>query len=299
MGIAGFMMNNRTLFAALVLIASVSAPINAMTIDLSKLWDYSKPDVSEQRFRDALTGATPDEALILQTQIARTWGIRRDFARARETLAGVAPKLPNASAEANVRYWLELGRTWSSTAHAPESQTTEVRENARAAYMRAIDLAKSAQLDDLAIDALHMMVAVDTDPNDQLEWNLKALDYMEQSTQPAAKAWEGSLRNNVGYALYLGGKYGDALEQFQLSLAARERAGGVRNIRIAHWMIALTLRAMGRLQEALAIQLRLEREWEAAGEPDPYVWEELEHIYRALGDEPKAQFYAQRQRQSK
>jgi hypothetical protein len=56
---------------------------------------------------------------------------------------------------------------------------------------------------------------------------------------------------------------------------------------------------MGRLQEALAIQLRLEREWEAAGEPDPYVWEELEHIYRALGDEPKAQFYAQRQRQSK
>jgi tetratricopeptide (TPR) repeat protein len=144
-----------------------------------------------------------------------------------------------------------------------------------------------------------MMVAVDTDPNDQLEWNLKAIDYMEQSTQPEAKAWEGSLRNNVGYALYLAGKYSDALEQFQLSLAAREKAGGVRNIRIAHWMIALTLRAMGRLQDALAIQLRLEREWETAGEPDPYVFEELEHLYRALGDESKAQLYAQRLRQSK
>jgi tetratricopeptide (TPR) repeat protein len=288
-------MKTRFLFAALSLITSA----NAMAIDLSKLWDHSKPEISEQRFRAALTGASADDALILQTQIARTYGIRGDFARAREILSGVLPKLPNASAEVNVRYFLELGRTWSSTAHAPESQTAEVRESARAAYMRAFELAKTAKLDDLAIDALHMMVAVDTDPSDQLEWNLKALDYMEQSSQPEAKGWEGSLRNNVGYALYLAGKYSDALEQFQLSLAAREKAGGVRNIRIAHWMIALTLRAMGRLQDALAIQLRLEREWDAAGEPDPYVFEELEHLYRALGDESKAQFYAQRQRQSK
>jgi tetratricopeptide (TPR) repeat protein len=295
MGIVGIVMRPRFLFAALALITSA----NAMAIDLSKLWDHSKPEVSEQRFRSAIAGASADDALILQTQIARTYGIRRDFARAREILADVLPKLPNASAEANVRYWLELGRTWSSTTHAPESQTAEARESARAAYMRAFDLAKAAMLDDLAIDALHMMVAVDTDPDDQLEWNLKALDYMEQSTQPEAKAWEGSLRNNVGYALYLAGKYSDALEQFQLSLAAREKAGRVRGIRIAYWMIALTLRAMGRLQDALAIQLRLEREWDAAGEPDPYVFEELEHLYRALGDESRAQFYAQRLRQSK
>jgi hypothetical protein len=38
------------------------------------------------------------------------------------------------------------------------------------------------------------------------------------------------------------------------------------NVRIAHWMIARTLRDMKRFDEALAIQLRLEREWAAAGD---------------------------------
>jgi hypothetical protein len=56
---------------------------------LSGLWDYSKPAVSEQRFRAALAGASADDALILQTQIARTFGLRKDFAKAREVLATV------------------------------------------------------------------------------------------------------------------------------------------------------------------------------------------------------------------
>jgi hypothetical protein len=61
-------------------------------------------------------------------------------------------------------------------------------------------------------------------------------------------------------------------------------------------MIAWTLRAMGRLDEAIVIQLRLEEECDAAGEPDPYVFEELETLYRTLGNEEKAAFYAARRR---
>jgi hypothetical protein len=52
-----------------------------------------------------------------------------------------------------------------------------------------------------------------------------------------------------------------------------------------------TYRAQKRYTQALAIQLELERAWETDGEPDPYVFEELEHLYRALGDEPRAQQY--------
>lgn len=53
-----------------------------MTFDLSMLWDFSQPDVSEQRFRAALASSTGDDALnSLQTQIARTCGLRGDFAR--------------------------------------------------------------------------------------------------------------------------------------------------------------------------------------------------------------------------
>jgi tetratricopeptide (TPR) repeat protein len=267
---------------------------NQMTLDLSKLWDYNKPDVSEQRFRAALAAAYPDEQLILQTQIARTYGLRQDFARAQEILAAIEPQVQSASAEAQTRYFLELGRTYASTTHPPESQTSEALEKAKSAYLSAFGIAETAKLDNLAIDALHMMVVVETTPEDQLAWNMAALGYMEKSTQSDARKWEGSLRNNIGYALHLQGRYEEALAQFQLALAAHERSGNRPNILVAHWMIAWTLRSLGRLQEAVEIQLRLEREWDKLGEPDPYVFEELEHLYRALGDAAVAEHYAQR-----
>ena len=267
-----------------------------MATDLSKLWDFDKPELSEQRFRAALPAASADDVLILQTQIARTYGIRRDFSQARQILAEVEPQIQGASLEARVRYYLELGRTYSSATHSPESQNFEVKELARSAYRHAFDLAKDGQLDYLAIDALHMMAVVDTAPEDQLEWNRQAVALMQSSTQPDAKHWAGSLHNNVGYALHLLGRYEDALAEFKLALTARERDGDPGAIRIAHWMIAWTLRALGRLTEALEIQLRLERECDEAGEPDPYVFEELELLYQAFNNSDKAEFYAARRR---
>ena len=111
---------------------------------------------------------------------------------------------------------------------------------------------------------------------------------MRRSTQADAKQWEASLRNNRGYALHQLGRNEEALAEFKRALTARERQGNVRGIRIAHWMIAMTLRHMGRLYAALEIQQRLEREWDADGEPDPYVFEELEKIYRAAAARPRA-----------
>ncbi len=269
-----------------------------MAIDISKLWDFDKPELSEQRFRSALPAASADDALILQTQIARTYGIRRNFSQAQQILADIEPQIQSASIEAQVRYYLELGRTYSSATHPPESQTFEVKELARSAYLHAFDLAQAGKLDYLAIDALHMMTVVDTAPEDQLEWNHKAVALMQASSQPDAKNWGGSLHNNIGYALHLLGRYEDALLEFKLALAARERDGDPGTIRIAKWMIAWTLRALGRLNEALEIQLRLESECDEAGEPDPYVFEELELLYQAFNNREKAEFYAARRRAS-
>jgi tetratricopeptide (TPR) repeat protein len=265
---------------------------SAMALDVSSLWNYSDPEASAQRFREALAGATGDDALILRTQLARTYGLRRDFVEARRILAELQGAIPGASAEAQVRYDLELGRTYASAAHRPEEETAESREKARSLYTEAFERARDAGLDALAIDALHMMVTVDTAPQDQLKWDLKAIAYMENSSQPEAKKWEGSLRNNAGYANQLLGNYEEALVQYHLSLAAHERSGRPANVRIAYWMIASTLRAQGKLQEAIDIQLRLEREWNEAGEPDPYVYEELEHLYRATGKAALADEYA-------
>jgi tetratricopeptide (TPR) repeat protein len=272
---------------------------DAMAIDVASLWNFADPEASEQRFREALATARDDDALILQTQLARTFGLRGRFADARHVLERIEPSLTGASSEARVRYALELGRTYASTAHRPEDETPEAREMARSLYGSAFEIARDARLDGLAIDALHMMVTVDTAPPEQLAWDLKALAYMENSTQADARTWEGSLRNNVGHAYHLLGAYDDALVQYRLSLAAHERAGRVANARIAHWMIAKTMRAQGRLHDAIDIQRRLEREWDEAGAPDPYVYEELELLHRATGDVALADAYATKLRASK
>ena len=265
-----------------------------MTINIATLWDFDRPEISEHRFRSLLETATADENLILQTQIARTFGLRRDFSLAQQILAAIEPLLQSASLEAQARYYLELGRTYASATHPPESQTSEQRELARPAYLHAFELAQAGSLDALAIDALHMLTMVDVAPEEQVAWNRKALALMDASSQPEAKKWAGALYNNLGYALYLCGRYEDALLAFKLALAAHAQAGNLQSIRIAEWMIAWTLRALERLDEALEIQLRLERECDQAGEPDPYVFEELENIYRTLADQERVDFYAAR-----
>jgi tetratricopeptide (TPR) repeat protein len=137
-----------------------------------------------------------------------------------------------------------------------------------------------------------MMAIVETDPTAQVAWIEQGLEIARTSDEPAARRWEASLRNNLGMALHELGRDEDALAAFQRALALREASGDEGAIRVAWWMVAWVLRHLGRPAEALTIQLRLEREGDAAGEPDPYVYEELELLFRVLGDEEQAAHYA-------
>lgn len=263
-----------------------------MAIDLTPLWDFNKPELSEQRFRAALEAAKGDDALILRTQIARTLGLRKDFAKAQSELAAVEPQIQTAGFEARARYALELGRTYASATHSKELLTEAAKTQARAAFTEALAIARSGKLDALAIDAIHMFAFVDKAPADQLKWAQEALAVSVASDQPAARRWEGSIRNNLGMALHGLGRFEEALAEFKQALTIREQGNNAGQIRIAHWMVAWTLRAMNQLDDALAIQLRLEKEGAAANEPDPYVFEELETLYRAKGNEDRAGHYS-------
>ena len=267
-----------------------------MSINISQLWDYNNPDLSEERFRLVLLTASAEDSLILQTQIARTYGIRKNFSQAQKILTDIQPQIQNASLETKSHYYLELGRTYCSATHPPESQSAEVIELARSAYMQALKFSQEGNLDNLTIDALHMLAFVDTSPEDQISWNRKALALMNASSQQNAKKWEGSLHNNIGYALYTLKQYEDALSEFKLALVAYERNENPQSVRIAKWMIAWTYRALNCLNEALEIQLQLEMECDEAGEPDVYVFEELELMYLANNNKERADFYAARRK---
>lgn len=270
-----------------------------MALDFRTLWDFSNPALSEERFRAALVTADPDTARILRTQIARSYGLRRDFDRARQELALVSGELDAASPEARARYHLELGRSYASATHPPESQSAETAALGRAQFERAWDVAKSAGFDNLVIDAVHMLAFVDPAPADQVKWAETALAVAVASTQPDARRWEAPLRHNLGYALHQLGRYDEALREFESAVALRTEAGAdAAGTRVGRWMVAWTLRALGRMDEALALQLQIEAECEAAGTADPYVFDELEALYRARGDEARAAHYAARRAQT-
>ncbi len=263
-----------TLAALLLGAAALAASAKESTVDIRALWNFGDPAGSEAAFRAALAGANRDDTLVLQTQIARTYSLRARYDEAHALLDRVEPALATAGAEANVRYRLERGRSWRSAKQPGR---------ARPLFLQAVDLAEAAGLEDLAIDAMHMVALVEPAAADQLAWNERALAAAQRARDPAARDWDASLANNIGMTLHSQGRYEEALASFRTALAARERIGKAGAIRIAHWMIAWTQRALARHDEALAILMRLERETAAAGQPDAWVAEELGENLRALG----------------
>jgi tetratricopeptide (TPR) repeat protein len=255
----------------------------ASTMDVSLYWNFSDPAASEAAFRRALsTAADGDDALVLQTQIARTYSLRARFEDAHALLDRLEPQLASAGAEPRVRLLLERGRTFRSA---------RVPERARPLFAEAAERAQAAGLDALQIDALHMIALVEPGTDAQLEWNRRALVLARASSDPIAQRWEASLANNIGWTLADAGRYEQALASFETALAARERLGRTADIRSARWMIARTLRSLGRHDEALARLRDLERQGEAAGEPDGYVFEEIGENLLARHEDAAARPY--------
>jgi tetratricopeptide (TPR) repeat protein len=139
-----------------------------------------------------------------------------------------------------------------------------------------------------------MFVFVDTAPADQLKWNEEALAVIAASEQPDAKRWEASISSNAGEALYDLGRYDEAMNYFRRTVFLREQSDDPRGVRDAYWHMARVLRIQGHIDDALAIQMRLERESDVAQQPRDYIYEELQLLYQAKGDASRAREYEQR-----
>jgi tetratricopeptide (TPR) repeat protein len=257
---------------------SDDAPLDTGWLD--QAWDFDRPGESEARFRGRIASLPNDSAsrLELLTQVARAQALQRQFNAAHLTLDGVEHALADRPARVSVRYLLERGRVYNSAA---------VPSRAVPLFRDALDRARAAQEDFLAIDTAHML-GIAAPPGERLKWNLEALAMTERTEDARSKRWLASLYNNIGWTYHDRGDYATALSYFEKALPAWQRRGGAANIRIARWTIARAYRSLGRLDEALAIQSELEREGDAAHAPDGYVYEELGELWLAKGDNAAA-----------
>ena len=254
---------------------------------LDALWDFDAPAISEARFRAELARhAMPSrEARETTTQVARALGLQRKFADADAALDMLAPDLDKAPARIRVRYLLERGRIRNSSG----KQGDAVPLFKQAASAALTDTLPGA--DYYLVDALHML-GIAAPPDEQLDWNLRALAAADASTDVRARGWRGSLWNNIGWSYHDRGDFATALDYWQKGLAAREAAGDKRRTGIAKWTVARGLRSLNRLDEAEKIQRELVAENEEAGTPDGYVYEELTEIALAQNDAAKAKSWA-------
>jgi tetratricopeptide (TPR) repeat protein len=276
------------LWVAFTLLLKVSVAMSqTITSDFSerldKLWDFNKPAESLLRFRAELAKhpAGSREALETTTQIARTQSLQRRFAEADATLDAIAAKLDSVPVRVRIRYLLERGRTRNSGGDKPAAIPL---------FKEAIALGNGDSLpgaDYYRVDALHML-GIATPPAEQLDWNRKALAAAEASADPRARGWAASLTHNIGWSYFDAGDPATALTYWKKALPIREQQGDPGNIRVAKWTIARGYRAMGKLDDAEAIQRQLAVETEKAAEPDGYVYEELAEIAIARGNKAAA-----------
>ncbi|MEA2675937.1 MAG: hypothetical protein QOJ81_78 [Chloroflexota bacterium] len=206
------------------------------------------------------------------TQVARALGLQGKFNEGRDVLTS----LPAGDPELGVRGLLEMGRIVNSQGD---------RDLAREAFQPAFSGAMNGGFEHLAVDALHMLAIV-APPAEREPLNRRALELAAAAHDPRARDWRASLLNNLGWAMFERDAYAEALAVFEDALAARIEQGKPGNIQVARWCVGRTLRALGRFDEALAVQQALAAEHAAAGTSDPYVQEELTELESALEATP-------------
>ncbi len=252
--------------------------------DFDKMWNYGDPNATEIKFKEVLANSGGKDhcyVLQLQTQIARTYGLRALFDEAHIILDGVEKQLPAKADISTVRYHLERGRTFNSSGK---------KHQAKAQFELAEATAKDLNEDNYYIDALHMLAIVA--PHDEaISIQEKALIKTEESKNEQAKNWLGPLYNNLGWSYFDNGEYEKALSIFLRSLQWRESKKSAPQIFIAKWCVARALRALNRNDDALTIQLGLFEESTTTGHPDGYVHEELGELFLLKNDNLKYPFH--------
>lgn len=254
---------------------------------LRDLWDFGDLEGSRKRFEElADTAAVRDDPGYLAevlTQIARTYGLQQRFDDADAVLDRVDAMLTDQMPAASVRSRLERGRVRNSAGERAESVPL---------FAEALEQAQRAGLDDLAVDAAHMLGIVEPG-GEGIAWNERALEMADASPDPSAQRWKGSLLNNLGWAYHDRGEHAEALAMFERCLAYFTANGPDERAAIARWSIAKMDRHLGRTTEALEIQRDLlERPDHRDNEYEGYAREELAECLLALGrgEEAKPHF---------
>ena len=255
--------------------------------NLRELWDFSSPAQTRDKFQSLLETLNLENnhpyRLEIITQITRTYSLEAKFDLGHRLLNENLSYIDISTPLVKTRYHLERGRLYNSN-----NEFAEALEQ----FYRAFDLAKSNQLHYLAVDAAHMIAIAEQNREISVNWNIKAIEYAEQSNDSEAHKWLGYLYNNLGWSYHDQEKFDLALAMFEKARDFHEENGNVKSLAIAKWTVGRAYRSLGQIEDALMIMHQLEDAAIQEDKPvDGYVFEELAELYLMLGDHKKSGHY--------
>jgi len=225
-------------------------------------WQFDNPAASAATF-SALADAAKElvEKALWQTQIARALGLSAKFDQGHAVLDAISASSPELDAWADI----ERGRLYRSDGQP---------DLARPFFETSCELALQNHLDALRVDALHVLALV-SPIDEQIALTKQAITESQASADPQARAWLGSLLNNLGVALGEKGEWQSALEVFEQGLEVQKANGDQERIFIARFMFGKALRMLGKIDQARFHMQALKHDIEAAGKSDEFVNAEL------------------------
>lgn len=248
-----------------------------------------EPAGIEKNLRELLSETLEHRSIYLQilSQIALAEAMQKKFEEAHATLDHAESLLTHEDHLARARILLERGRVFH--------QVGDI-ESARPFFEQSYEICHQYHLDFHTCNAAHMVALVAKHPEEKIQWNELAISLAERSHNPKANAWLGPLYNNLGAAYLEAKQYEKALNTFLkyrgFFSKQPDQEINLFHARMADWRIASCLRYLGRADEALAILLDLQRQYEAETLTLPaaflrtargYVYAELAAIYAEKG----------------
>lgn len=244
--------------------------------DFIKLWNFSNPAETEQRFREILPRAqlSQDAEYLAQllTQIARCEGLQSHFAECHATLDTVEKMLFEHDLKlAQVRYFLERGRAFNSAGQ---------QGIAIPLFQKAYEVAEEQRHVRLSIDAVHMIAIAERDPNVQIEWNLKGIAMAE--SDPAGQSWLHALLNNIGESYLAARDFESAYKSFHWLGEIQTQSSGSPDIYTIKDE-AKALRLSGRPVQSFALMHPILDALKAEKKDDGYIRQEIAEALYAIG----------------
>jgi tetratricopeptide (TPR) repeat protein len=268
------------------------ADLKAPFQNLDQLWNPADLPASEAAFRALLPDAERESGkssgsnfIELLSLIGRTEALQQKFAQAHASLDQAEKLLNEQQASyrlsAKIRWLIERGRL-----HILEKTPYPARK----LFSEAWTLAINSGEDYFAVEIAQLLAT--TEPQKvQQEWIMRAIKIAEESPLQKTKLWLGGLYTNLGWKFYDLREYEMALGSFQTALRHHKATGTAREAFVSQWSIGKVLRALGRTEEALAIQKGLLSELGIGGARDGRLYEELAECLQVLQRTTEAQIY--------